>query len=188
MFKNIFLCSKIYIYVQKIYIYVQQNIYLCSKIYIQSQKYIFISTHSKFIARVITNTSKYQHSTLNTQNTTLAVWLPIKQRIDYKICLLTYETLTHQQPRYLYNIVFHFRHIVFLHDLLIHLFFPFHMSDHHLANGLSLSSRGMFGKWHRCRRTRRWPCATSESPPQFLFQLSCRTITCWIGTLFQRFP
>ena len=37
MFKNIFLCSKIYIYVQ-------QNIYSCSKIYIQfqSQKYIFI--------------------------------------------------------------------------------------------------------------------------------------------------
>ena len=31
------------------------------------------------------------------------------------------------------TIVFHFRHILFLHDLLIHLFFPFHMSDHHLA-------------------------------------------------------
>ena len=38
------------------------------------------------------------------------------------------------------TIVFHFRHILFLHDLLIHLFFPFHMSDHHLAKGLSLSS------------------------------------------------
>ena len=25
-------------------------------------------------------------------------WLPIKQRIDYKICLLTYKTLTNQQP------------------------------------------------------------------------------------------
>ena len=30
-------------------------------------------------------------------------WLPIKQRIDYKICLLTYKTLTNQQPTYLYN-------------------------------------------------------------------------------------
>ena len=30
-------------------------------------------------------------------------WLPIKQRIDYKICLLTYKTLTYQQPTYLYN-------------------------------------------------------------------------------------
>ena len=38
------------------------------------------------------------------------------------------------------TIVFHFRHILFLHDLLIHLFFSFHMSDYHLAKGLSLSS------------------------------------------------
>ena len=30
-------------------------------------------------------------------------WLPIKQRIDYKICLLTYKTLTNQQPTYFYN-------------------------------------------------------------------------------------
>ena len=30
-------------------------------------------------------------------------WLPIKQRIDYKTCLLTYKTLTNQQPTYLYN-------------------------------------------------------------------------------------
>ena len=30
-------------------------------------------------------------------------WLPIKQRINYKLCLLTYKTLTNQQPTYLYN-------------------------------------------------------------------------------------
>ena len=41
---------------------------------------------------------------------------------------------------HIFTIVFHFRHILFLHDLLIHLFFPFHMSDHHLVKGLSLSS------------------------------------------------
>ena len=42
---------------------------------------------------------------------------------------------------HIFTIVFHFRHILFLHyHLLIHLFFPFHMSDHHLAKGLSLSS------------------------------------------------
>ena len=41
---------------------------------------------------------------------------------------------------HIFTIVFHFRHILFLHDLLIHLFFPFHMSDHHLEKGLSLSS------------------------------------------------
>ena len=43
------------------------------------------------------------------------------------------------------TIVFHFRHTLFLHDLLIHLFFPFHMSDHHLAKGLSLSLVHDFG-------------------------------------------
>ena len=40
---------------------------------------------------------------------------------------------------HIFTIVFHFRHILFLQDLLIHLSFPFHMSDHHLAKGLSLS-------------------------------------------------
>ena len=66
-------------------------------------------------------------------------WLPIKQRIDYKLCLLTYKTLTNQQPTYLYNSL-SFPSLCFLHDLLIHSFYPFHMSDHHLAKGLSLSS------------------------------------------------
>ena len=41
---------------------------------------------------------------------------------------------------HIFTIVFHFRHTLFLRDLLIHLFFPFHMSDHHLAKGISLSS------------------------------------------------
>ena len=41
---------------------------------------------------------------------------------------------------HIFTIVFHSRHILFLHDLLIRLFFPFHMSDLHLAKGLSLSS------------------------------------------------
>ena len=52
------------------------------------------------LARVITNTSKYQHITSALKK---LHWLPIKQRIDYKICLLTYKTLTNQQPTYLYN-------------------------------------------------------------------------------------
>ena len=52
------------------------------------------------LARVITNTSKYQHITPTLKK---LHWLPIKQRIDYKLCLLTYKTLTNQQPTYLYN-------------------------------------------------------------------------------------
>ena len=47
------------------------------------------------LARVITNTSKYQHITPILKK---LHWLPIKQRIDYKLCLLTYKTLTNQQP------------------------------------------------------------------------------------------
>ena len=41
---------------------------------------------------------------------------------------------------HIFTIVFHFGHILFLQDFLVHLFFSFHMSDHHLAKGLSLSS------------------------------------------------
>ena len=77
-------------------------------------------------------TSKYQHIT-----PILLHWLPIKQRIDYKLCLLTYKTLTNQQPTY--TIVFHFLHILFLQDLLItRSFHPYVRSS--LAKGLSLSS------------------------------------------------
>ena len=52
------------------------------------------------LARVITNTSKYQHITPTLKK---LHWLPVKQRIDYKICLLTYKTLANQQPTYLYK-------------------------------------------------------------------------------------
>ena len=45
------------------------------------------------------------HQNLNTsyQYSKKLHWLPIKQRIDYKLCLLTYKTLQIQQPTYLYN-------------------------------------------------------------------------------------
>ena len=52
---------------------------------------------------------------------------------------------------HIFTIVFHSLHILFLHDLLIRLFFPFHMFDHHLAKGLSLSSvhaSGIHSPWY----------------------------------------
>ena len=52
------------------------------------------------LARVITNTSKYQHITPTLKK---LHWLPIRQCIDFKLCLLTYKTLANQQPSYLYN-------------------------------------------------------------------------------------
>ena len=52
------------------------------------------------LARVVTNTSKFEHITPILKK---LHWLPIKQRIDYKLCLRTYKTLQIQQPAYLYN-------------------------------------------------------------------------------------
>ena len=52
------------------------------------------------LARVVTNTSKFEHITPILKK---LHWLPIKQRIDYKLCLLTYKTLQIQPPTYLYN-------------------------------------------------------------------------------------
>ena len=46
---------------------------------------------------------------------------------------------------HIFTIVFRFHHILFLQDLLIHSFFPFQMSDHHSAKGLSLSLVHDFG-------------------------------------------
>ena len=52
------------------------------------------------LAHVVTNTSKFEHITPILKK---LHWLPIKQCIDYKLCLLTYKTLQIQQPTYLYN-------------------------------------------------------------------------------------
>ena len=96
------------------------------------------------LARVITNTSKYQHITCtNTKKTTLASY-QTKNRLQ---TLSSHIQNTHKSTTYIiiFTIVFHFRHTLFLHDLLIHSFYPFHMSDHHLAKGLSLSSVHDFG-------------------------------------------
>ena len=89
------------------------------------------------MTRIITNTSKYQHTTITFKK---LLWLPINlnQRIDYKICLLTKHLQIYNL--HLFTIVVHFRHVLFLQSILILLFFPFHMSDHHLAVRLSLSS------------------------------------------------
>ena len=68
----------------------------------------------------------------NTQKTTLASY-QTKNRLQN----LSSHIQNHLQINnlHIFTIVFLFRHILFLHDLLIHLFFPFHMSDHHLAKG-----------------------------------------------------
>ena len=93
------------------------------------------------LARVITNTSKYQHITPTLKNYTGF------QSNKESITNFVFSHTKHSQINnlHIFTIVFHFRHTLFLHDLLIHSFNPFHMSDHHLAKGLSLSSVHDFG-------------------------------------------
>jgi hypothetical protein len=54
------------------------------------------------LARAITFTSHRQHIKPILKE---FHWLPIKQRIDYKISLLTYKSLQTQQPEYLYKLL-----------------------------------------------------------------------------------
>ena len=53
------------------------------------------------LALGITITSQYKHITPTVKQ---LHWLPISQRINYNICLLTYKTLINQQPTYYYSL------------------------------------------------------------------------------------
>ncbi len=61
--------------------------------------------------RVLTRTRKYDHisSVLSTLH-----WLPIKQRMDFKILLITYKALNGLAPQYLSKLALYYR-IVVLH-------------------------------------------------------------------------
>ena len=84
------------------------------------------------------------HTTTNPQM--FSVWTEAfrnaKWRALYNYTNSVFSHTKHLQinNQHIFTIVFHFLHILFLQDLLIHSFFPFHMFDHHLAKGLSLSS------------------------------------------------
>ena len=52
------------------------------------------------LARAITFTSKRQHISPVLKD---LHWLPVKERIDFKICLLTYKSLKNHQPVYLHE-------------------------------------------------------------------------------------
>ena len=100
------------------------------------------------LARVITNTSKYQHITPTLKK---LHWLPIKQRIDYKLCLLTYKTLTNQQPTYLYN----------------SLSFPSHSVSTRSSDSLVLSIPCQIITWQKgflCHRSTTLEFTTSRYP------------------------
>ena len=85
--------------------------------------------------QTLQNNNQHITLTLKTLN-----WLPIKQIIDYKVlCLLTYKTLTNKQPTYLYRSHASPSHSVATRSSDSLVLFPFRISDHHLAKGLSLS-------------------------------------------------
>ncbi len=56
--------------------------------------------------RVLTRTRKYEHisSVLSTLH-----WLPIKQRIDFKILLITYKAQNGLAPQYLSKLALYYR-------------------------------------------------------------------------------
>ena len=54
------------------------------------------------LARAVTNTRKYDHITPVLKS---LHWLPIKQRITFKLNCITFKTLTTKQPVYLYNLL-----------------------------------------------------------------------------------
>ena len=88
------------------------------------------------LARVVTNTSKFEHITPILKK---LHWLPIKQRIDYKLCLLTYKTLQIQQPTYLYNSLSFPSHSLSTRSSDFIGFCPSHMSEHLWVKGPFLS-------------------------------------------------
>ena len=87
------------------------------------------------LVRVVTNTSKFDHITPILKK---LHWLPIKQRIDYKLCLLTYKTLQIQQPTYLYNTLSFPSHSLSTRSS-DSSFCPSHMSEHLWVKGPFLS-------------------------------------------------
>ena len=82
-----------------------------------------------------TNTSKFEHITPILKKLHC---LPIKQRIDYKLCLLTYKTLKFSNLT-IFTIIFLFFFTVCLQDHLIHRFCPSHKSEHLWVKGPFLS-------------------------------------------------
>ena len=87
--------------------------------------------HWKFIGTCHYKRFKIPTHHTNTQQTTLAS-NQTKNRLQ---TLFSHIQNTNKSTTYIFTIVFHFRHILFLPGLLIYLFFPFHMSEHHLTNG-----------------------------------------------------
>ena len=78
------------------------------------------------LAHVVTNTSKFEHITPILKK---LHWLPIKQRIDYKLCLRTYKHFKFSNLT-IFTIVFLFLLTLYLQDHLIHRFCPSHLSEH----------------------------------------------------------
>ena len=91
------------------------------------------------LARVVTNTSKFEHITPILKK---LHWLPIKQRIDYKT-VPSYNDLHIKRFKFsnlpIFTIVFLFLLTLCLQDHLIHRFCPSHMSEHLWVKGPFLS-------------------------------------------------
>ena len=89
------------------------------------------------LARVVTNTSKFEHITPILKK---LHWLPIKQRIDYKLhVFLHIKRFKFSNLPIFTIVVFLFLLTLCLQDHLIHRFCPSHMSEHLWVKGPFLS-------------------------------------------------
>ena len=119
------------------------------------------------LARVVTNTSKFEHIIPILKK---LHWLPIKQRIDYKLCLLTYKTHKFSNLP-IFTIVFLFLLTLCLQDHLIHRFCPSHMSEHLWVKGPFLSLLQDSGTLSHQTPVIRYPFLHSAQNPSFQVSL-----------------
>ena len=109
-----------------------------------------LASHKRISTNFNAFKTHYKHFKISTHHTDTETTTLASNQTKNRVQTLSFNIKnTHKSTIYIRTficrIVFHFRHILFLRDLLIHSFFPFHMSDHHLAKGLSLSLVHDFG-------------------------------------------
>ena len=83
-------------------LFVSSKLDYCNSLYfgISTKNLSKLQRIQNSLARAITFTSKRQHISPVLKD---LHWLPVKERIDFKICLLTYKSLKNHQPVYLHE-------------------------------------------------------------------------------------
>jgi len=84
--------------VTAVHAFVTSRIYYCNSLLYGLPDYSINQRIQNSAARIVTNTRKYDHITPILQN---LHWLPVRQRIHFKILLITYQSINDMAPEYL---------------------------------------------------------------------------------------